>query len=197
MSIDVLLALVGFAFASSITPGPNNMMLLASGVNYGLTRSIPHMLGISGGFGFLLLCVGLGLGQLLEAAPVLYTVLKIAGAAYLVYLAWRIANSGSGESASSARAPMSFFEAAAFQWVNPKAWMMAVTSMTLYTSTQNYMASVLFVVVVFTLVNLPSVAVWCGMGLALKRQLSDPGTLKFFNITMALLLVASLWPMLS
>jgi threonine/homoserine/homoserine lactone efflux protein len=154
------------------------------------------MLGISIGFAFLLLCVGFGLGQLLEAAPQIYTALKFAGAGYLVYLAWKIATSGPVGKGEQQGKPFTFLEAAAFQWVNPKAWVMAITSMAVYTSHEDYHFTVMVVAMVFTIVNLPSIAVWCGMGLALRRFLSDPKTLRIFNVTMAILLIASLWPML-
>ena len=196
LSVEILIALFSFSLVSSITPGPNNLMLLSSGVNYGFERSLPHMLGISGGFCFLLLCVGFGFGQLLENAPSLYTSLKIAGAIYLLYLAFKIATSGPISSSAGKGVPMSFLEAAAFQWVNPKAWVMAITSMTLYTTPTAYTSSLIIVALVFTLVNLPSIAIWCGLGQGLRQLLSEPSRLKIFNITMALLLVASLWPML-
>ncbi len=196
MTLEIFLALVGFSLVSSITPGPNNLMLLASGTNFGMIRSIPHMLGISGGFAFLLLCVGFGLGEILEKAPTLYLALKIAGALYLVYLAWKIANSGPVQKAEAEGKPMRFFEAAAFQWVNPKAWVMALGSMTAYTNQENYALSVGIVALVFTLVNLPSIAVWCGLGMWLRQFLSDPVRLRFFNIAMAISLVVCLWPML-
>lgn len=196
MSIEILIALVGFSLVSSITPGPNNLMLLASGTNYGFARSFPHMLGISLGFGFLLLCIGFGLGELLERAPMLYTILKFAGGGYLFYLAWKIANSGPVSTKDSKEKPFTFLQAAAFQWVNPKAWVMAVSSMSLYTDPSSYTFSVLMVAGVFSFVNLPSIAIWCGMGLGLRQFLSDPKRLRVFNVTMAILLVASLWPML-
>lgn len=197
LSPELFLALAGFSFVSSITPGPNNLMLLASGVNHGFLRTVPHMLGVGLGFGFMLLCVGLGLGELLDAAPMVYTALKFTGGAYLVWLAWKIANSGPvGGTHESGRRPMTFFEAAAFQWVNPKAWVMAVTSMSVYTNPSAHTVSVLLVAAVFTLVNIPSVSVWCGMGTGLRAFLSDPARLRLFNWTMAVLLVASLWPML-
>ena len=196
MSFEIFLALAGFSLVSSITPGPNNLMLLASGTNFGMFRSIPHMLGISGGFAFLLVCVGLGLGQLLENAPMLYLALKLAGAAYLVYLAWKIANSGPISKDQVIGKPMGFLEAAAFQWVNPKAWVMAVGSMTAYTNHANYTLSVGIVALVFTVINLPAIAIWCGLGMWLRQFLSDPGRLRAFNIAMAILLVVCLWPML-
>ncbi len=198
MSADLFLAMIAFAFVSSITPGPNNFMLLASGVNFGFRRTIPHMLGIGGGFLSLLLAVGFGLGSLLIAFPMLELVLKIAGGAYLLYLAWRIGTSRSlGEAKTADARPMTFLEAAAFQWVNPKAWMMAVTGMALYTSPQAPYLSAVFVAFAFAIVNLPSVSAWAGFGVALRGFLADPVRLKWFNIAMALLLVASLWPMLS
>lgn len=196
MSLEVFLALLLFAFAGSFTPGPNNLMLLASGVNFGFRRTIPHMLGITLGFLVLMLCVGFGLGALLAAAPTLHTALKIAGAAYLLYLAWRIAtSSGFGEASGSGR-PMSFIEAAGFQWVNPKAWMMAVTAMAAYTSIESPVFSVVFIGLVFAIVTMPVVSVWTGFGVVLREWLNDPMRLRAFNLVMAALLVASLWPML-
>ncbi|MDM9621027.1 LysE family translocator [Rhizobium sp. S96] len=196
MPLDTFLALFLFAFTTSITPGPNNMMLFASGVNFGFRRTIPHMLGIGAGFFSLLLGVGLGLGALLHTVPVLYTVLKFAGGAYLAWVAWKIATSRSLSEGKSAAQPMSFVSAAAFQWVNPKAWVMAVTAMATYTIPNIYFASVLMVGAAFALVNVPSVSTWAGFGSALREWLSDPVRLKWFNITMAVLLVLSLWPML-
>ncbi|RDJ08171.1 lysine transporter LysE [Rhizobium phaseoli] len=196
MPLDTFFALVLFAFATSITPGPNNMMLFASGVNFGFRRTIPHMFGIGAGFFSLLIGVGLGLGALLQTLPLVYTALKFAGGAYLVWIAWKIASSRSLSEGSNSAAPMSFISAAAFQWVNPKAWVMAVTAMATYTNPELYLASVLIVGLAFAVVNVPSVSTWAGFGSALRDWLSDPVRLKWFNITMAVLLVASLWPML-
>ncbi len=196
MDTATLTALVTFAFATSITPGPNNMMLFASGVNFGFRRTIPHMLGIGVGFLSLLIGVGLGLGALLATVPILYTGLKIAGGLYLVYIAWKIGSSRTlGEGKASAR-PMTFLGAAAFQWVNPKAWVMAVTAMAVYVDPNSYVWSVVVIGLVFAAVNLPSVSTWAGFGSVLREWLSVPVRLKWFNITMAVLLVASLWPML-
>ena len=196
MSLDIFITLVVYAFVASITPGPNNFMLLTSGANFGFRRTIPHMLGIGSGFCFLLLGVGFGLGALLETVPLLYTVLKFAGGAYLVYLAWRIATSRSMDNVDGRSQPISFFEAAAFQWVNPKAWVMAVTAMATYTSPQSYIATVLIVCLVFTIVNVPSVSSWAAFGQVMRGWLADPVRLRWFNITMGVALVASLWPML-
>jgi len=198
MSTDAFLALLVYALVTSITPGPNNFMLLASGVNFGFARTIPHMLGIGIGFLVLLLAVGFGLGAVLTAFPALHTGLKIAGGAYLLYLAWKIAMSRSiGANAGSTKArPMSFLEAAAFQWVNPKAWVMAITAMAVYTNPDKPFLSVALISLSFAGVNLPSVSTWAGFGTGLRGFLSDPVRLKWLNMTMGALLAATLWPML-
>ncbi|KXO76226.1 LysE family translocator [Brucella anthropi] len=198
MSVEIFLALLVFAFVSSVTPGPNNLMLLASGVNFGFRRTIPHMLGIGVGFFILLLAVGFGLGALIETVPSFYAALKFAGGAYMLYLAWKIAMSRSiGEAKHRDKAePMTFLQAAAFQWVNPKAWVMAITGIATYANHANYYVAVLLVSAAFAIVNLPSVSVWAGFGTLLRNWLSDPVRLKWFNLIMALLLVLSLWPML-
>ncbi len=196
MSADTLFALVLFAFATSITPGPNNMMLFASGVNFGFRRTVPHMLGIGAGFLSLLIGVGMGLGAVLHAYPPAFIALKVAGGLYLLWIAWKIGSSRSmGEGDAKAR-PMTFLGAAAFQWVNPKAWVMAVTAMAVYPNPEQYALTVAIVALVFAAVNVPSVSTWAGFGSALREWLSVPVRLKWFNITMAMLLVLSLWPML-
>ncbi|MEQ9247054.1 MAG: LysE family translocator [Nitratireductor sp.] len=197
MSPDVFLALLIFSFVSSVTPGPNNFMLLASGVNFGFRRTIPHMFGIAGGFASLLLAVGFGLGAVLTALPALHMVLKVAGGAYLLYLAWRIAMSRAlSQGGDSKSEPMTFLEAAAFQWVNPKAWVMALTAMAVYTDPAAPFLTVLLVALAFVIVNFPSVSVWAGFGVALRGFLADPVRLKWFNIAMGVALAATLWPML-
>jgi threonine/homoserine/homoserine lactone efflux protein len=197
MNSEVLFALAAYAFVTSITPGPNNFMLLSSGVNFGFVRSIPHMLGIGIGFVVLLLAVGFGLGAVLTTFPALHTGLKIVGGAYLLYLAWRIAMSRSVESGGDGSAqPMTFLQAAAFQWVNPKAWVMAVTAMAVFSNPENPFLSVILIAVVFGIINLPCVSSWAGFGMALRGFLSDPVRLKWFNISMGVLLAATLWPML-
>jgi threonine/homoserine/homoserine lactone efflux protein len=196
MTIDLFLALLTFAFVSSITPGPNNLMLLASGVNFGFRRTIPHMLGIGIGFTIMVIVVGLGLGKLFEVYPAIYTVLRVVGGLYMLWLAWKIASSGPVGEGRSRGTPMSFIQAALFQWINPKAWVMAVTAIATYTLPNEYLWSVLLVGMVFGGVNLPSVSTWALFGTGLRHVLSNPRVLRVFNITMAVLLVLSLAPLL-
>lgn len=196
MTFATLLALFGFAFATSITPGPNNMMLFASGVNFGFRRTIPHMFGIGAGFFTLLLGVGFGLGALLKSFPALDMAFKIASGGYMLWIAWKIGNTHTLDEAKTGAKPLTFLEAAAFQWINPKAWVMAVTAMATYTDPDAFYFSVVMVGAVFAIVNVPSVSTWAGFGSVLREWLSVPPRLKWFNITMAILLVASLWPML-
>ena len=195
MPIDALLALCLFAFVTSITPGPSNLMLLASGANFGLRRTLPQVAGITLGFTALLLAVGLGLGAALAAWPALHTGLRIAGAAYLLHLAWRIGRSRSLGAGGEAR-PLTLWQSAAFQWVNPKAWAVAATTMAVHASPEAPLPSVLPICAAFALVNLPSILAWAGCGLALRRVLADPARLRWFNLAMAALLAATLWPML-
>lgn len=197
MSADAFLALLVYALVTSITPGPNNFMLLASGVNFGFVRTIPHMIGIGVGFFVLLLGVGLGLGAVLIAYPPLHLALKLAGGAYLLYLAWKIASSRSlGGGGDAGARPMTFLEAAAFQWVNPKAWVMAVSAMAIYTDPDKPFLSVLVIAAAFAAVNFPSVSCWAGFGTALRGFLADPARLRWFNVAMGVLLALTLIPML-
>jgi len=197
LSLDLLLGFALFALVTSITPGPNNTMLLASGVNFGFNRTIPHMLGITCGFFVLVVAVGFGLGAVFQTYPLLYTVLRYVGAAYLLYLAWKIAHSGPvSESEKGESKPISYLGAAAFQWVNPKAWIMAIGAISTYTPMQGYFTNVIVIAAVFALINLPSVSVWAGCGTLLRNVLKDRRWLRLFNWGMALLLVASLYPLL-
>ncbi|MEO1328175.1 MAG: LysE family translocator [Pseudomonadota bacterium] len=190
-----MLALVGFAFATSITPGPNNLMLMASGANFGFRRTIPHMLGVSLGFAALAFLVGVGLAQVFERYPAVHLILKTVSVAFLLYLAWRIANAAPFGGREAAGRPMSFLEAAAFQWVNPKAWAMALTAVTVYAPGRSIEA-VALVALVFSSVNLPSIASWALAGGQLRRILTSPARLRVFNWIMAALLVATLYPVL-
>jgi len=197
LTADLLTALAAFALVSSITPGPNNLMLMASGTNFGFVRSIPHMLGVSVGFTLMIVLVGGGLAQIFEIYPVAHAVLKYASCAYLVYLAWKIATSappGAKGAAEEKSRPLTFVQAALFQWVNPKAWTMALTAVSAYTLPADPFMSLLVVAAVFGAINLPTVSSWTLMGMQLRRFLSDPLRLRVFNVTMALVLVATLYP---
>ena len=187
------LGLLGFAFASSITPGPNNMMLMASGANYGLRRTVPHMLGVAIGFAVMIAVVGVGLVGLFEAWPPAFTVLKVVSAVYLIWLAWKIAMSPAPSVADgdSTGKPMTFIQAALFQWVNPKAWTMALTAIAVYAGSRS-LPAVLTVAAVFGAINLPSVGVWAAMGQYLRRWMTDDRRRRAFNWGMAALLVGSL-----
>ncbi|MCF6445217.1 LysE family translocator [Nereida sp. MMG025] len=192
-----ILPLAGFAVASSITPGPNNLMLLASGANFGFRRTLPHMAGISLGHAFMVSLVGLGLLQLFEAFPVTYTIMKVASAAYLLFLAWKVANAAPPAHKEATATPFTFLQAAAFQWVNPKAWYMALTAQTQFAPLEWGAWGAVAVAVVFAAVNFPSVSAWAYLGVQVKAWLGTPARLRAFNITMALLLVATLYPMLT
>ena len=192
---DVFGALALFAFASSITPGPNNMMLMASGANFGLRRTLPHWAGVVVGFTGLVIACGLGLGGLFTAYPVLHEVLKWAGAAYLLWLALKIGLSSSLSTAKATNRPMSFLGAVAFQVVNPKGWAMALGAVTTYVPAERYFANLWVAAAVFAVVNAPCVSVWLSSGVMLRRYLERPAVLRTFNIVMALLLVASLYPL--
>lgn len=195
LTAELFTALVAFAFVSSITPGPNNLMLMTSGTNFGFVRTIPHMLGVSIGFTLMIVLVGAGLAQVFELYPAAHTILKYASCAYLVWLAWKIATAAPpGAKGEGKSDPMTFIQAALFQWVNPKAWTMALTAVSAYTLPADPIVSLLVVAAVFGAVNLPSVGSWTLIGAQLRRFLSDPVKLRVFNVTMAVVLVASLYP---
>jgi len=196
MNFDVLSALIIFAFVSSITPGPNNLMLMNSGANFGFKKTIPHLLGVGIGFTLMIALVGLGVIKLFDAFPLSYEILKILSIVYLLYLAFKIASStGNLEQKSSSAKPFSFIQAALFQWVNPKAWTMALTSISIYAPTKS-LGAVLFVAIVFGIVNLPCISAWIVLGQKIQVLLTDKKRLRAFNISMAFLLILSLYPAL-
>lgn len=197
LTAEAFAALMLFAFVASITPGPNNLMLLASGVNFGLARTVPHMLGIAIGFSLMIVLVGIGFVQLFVLLPWLHPAMQIAGILYMLWLAWKIANAGAVGSGATAGRPLTFLQAAAFQWVNPKGWAMALTAIATYSNPSHLVTGVLIVSAVFFAVGTPSIATWALFGVGLRRFLSNPRTVRIFNVTMALLLVASLWPVVA
>lgn len=195
MSHELFLSLLAFAFVSAMTPGPNNTMLLASGVNFGFFRTRAHILGVVIGFTILLLAIALGVGRLLVLVPGLYSVLRIVSIAYLLWLAWRIGTSGAtdpivGEDAK----PMTFLEAALFQWVNPKGWMVCLSIAANYIKPDNLWADVATLATVITIVSTISASSWAFFGTSLRPLLKDERSMRIFNVVMALALVASLWP---
>ncbi|WP_144109892.1 LysE family translocator [Paraburkholderia sp. BCC1886] len=194
LSFSALPAGMLFALVTSITPGPNNTMVLASGVNFGFRRTLPHLSGISAGVVLLMLSVGIGLGEAFVHFPVLYTVLEVASVAYLLYLAWKIGTSGELKVKQGERRPMKFLEAAAFQWVNPKAWMMVLTAATTIHLCESTSLNAVAMAVVFYVIGFPCICVWAGFGTAMRQVLSNPKWLRVFNLTMAALLVLSLYP---
>ncbi len=194
--IDMILPLTTFAFAASITPGPNNLMLMASGANFGWRGTLPHMMGVVGGFALMTAIVGAGLLQVLELFPQALLWLKVVCGAFVLYLAWKIATAAPlGEGGSAHSRPLRFIEAAAFQWVNPKAIVMSLTTVTTYASDKT-LTDIALVVLVFVSVNLPCVATWVLIGQQLRTWLQNPTRLRMFNCTMALLLIASMVPAL-
>lgn len=194
MTYETLSALVGFAVVSSVTPGPNNLMLMTSGANFGFRRTIPHMAGISVGFGVMLILVGIGLARVFEMWPVTLLMLKIASISYLLFLAWKITRAGTPGKGETSGKPFTFLQAAAFQWVNPKAWAMALSAISLYADSSSLM-SIALVALVFMLINFPNVSMWALIGTKVQAFLSSPRRLGIFNWSMAVLLVASVLPM--
>ncbi|HWK94494.1 MAG TPA: LysE family translocator [Pseudolabrys sp.] len=197
MPYDVFAALVVFVFATAFTPGPNNIMVTASGVNFGFVRTIPHMAGITAGFVVLLLAAAAGLGLIFTAAPVLQTGLKIAGALYMLWLAWKVANSRPTSATGDAdlASPMTFWQAVAFQWVNPKALVMSLTMVALFVRPERRVLDAAVLIAINVVFTVATVVTWTGFGVALRGLLSNPRHARTFNIIMALLLVASIVPM--
>ncbi|MEJ6395341.1 LysE family translocator [Gymnodinialimonas sp. 2305UL16-5] len=197
MTYDLISGLVLFAFVSSITPGPNNIMLMASGANFGLGRTAPHMLGVSLGHAGMTLILGLGLVQLFHTLPWLRLALTAISVVYLLWLAWKVANAAPPADAPDDARPLTFLQAAGFQWVNPKAIYMSIYAQTNFAPDDGSWLGAVAVAVIFGLVNLPSVASWAWGGVQLRRWLDTPGALRAFNLTMALLLILSLYPIIA
>ncbi|WP_316189991.1 LysE family translocator [Bradyrhizobium sp. SZCCHNS2096] len=195
MSQQLLFAFVIFALVMFFTPGPNNVMLLSSGVTFGFRRTVPHMAGITFGFAFMVAAVGFGLGTVFIAYPVLQTILKYLGAAYLIYLAIAIALSGRVEAgANSSRGPMTFWGAAIFQWVNAKGWVMVIGTITAYAAIARFPFNILIQTAISLAMGIGSTITWTLFGTALRPLLSSERAVRAFNIVMAVLLLASLYP---
>ena len=196
-TFDLYLALLLFAFSAAITPGPNNVMLMSSGLNYGVRKSLPHLFGICLGFPVMVLLIGVGLGSVFEHFPVTHTIIQIFGILYLLYLAWIIATTKTHEINTEKSKPFSFWQAALFQWINPKAWIMATGAIATYTTLNtNIYQQISIIAFIFLTTAIPSAITWLLFGANLKRFLQSPKHQKYFNILMALLLVASIIPVL-
>ncbi|SEP96055.1 Threonine/homoserine/homoserine lactone efflux protein [Loktanella sp. DSM 29012] len=192
-----LYLLFQFAFVSSVTPGPNNLMLMASGANYGFRRTIPHMFGISLGHSFMVAMIGLILLRVFTAYPVLNTILTVLAVLYMSWLSWKIATAVPPEASQVKGKPFTFLQAAAFQWVNPKAWVMGITAITAFAPQDRPVwVGSLIVAGVFLLSNLPAITIWAALGVQVRRFLGTARRLRAFNVTMAALLMASLIPMI-
>ncbi len=191
MDSQTLIALLSFSVVNFFTPGPNNLMLMTSGVNFGVARTIPHLTGVVLGFPAMTVAVGIGLSGLFTAVPAARTVLTIFSVVYTLWLAWKIARSAPPDPNKAPGKPLGFWQAIAFQWVNPKAWSMALTAVTLFAPRQN-VAAVMMIGGIFVLVGCFSSTGWMLLGSGVSGWLSDPRRLRIFNIAMALLLVASI-----
>lgn len=193
MTYDIIYALMLFALATSVTPGPNNLMLLASGANFGLLRTIPHMLGVTLGFGLMLLIIGAGLGQIFFTYPLAQTIMKIFAVIFMIFLAWKIATAEPKfDTPDATRKPINFFQAVAFQWVNPKAWAMGLTAASTFLPASPKVLDAATMAFFFTLSNLPAILMWVLAGVQIRHVLKNPTHLRIFNVTMAVLLLATL-----
>ena len=196
MTYSLLTGLVLFCFVSSITPGPNNLMLMATGANFGARRAAPHASGIVLGFTFMIVAIGLGVAQLFQIYPLAHQLLGVVSVIYLLYLAYKTATARTNlDSLEPTGKPITFWQAAAFQWVNPKAWTMALAAVTVYAPQPVTYKEVIVVAAIFGAINLPCISVWVLLGVKMRRFLTTPARLRGFNWTMAGLLILSLAPM--
>jgi threonine/homoserine/homoserine lactone efflux protein len=201
MSIELLSAFCLFVFVSSVTPGPNNMMVMASGLNYGILRTLPHIAGVVVGIGLLVFSVGMGMLSILDIFPFLYTIFRVACIVYIFYLAWKIATAAPlSQNKNSKAKPFSFFQAVAFQWVNPKALMMSMAAVTTYVpeaSDPQFLTNVTLISILFSVISIPTISIWAFFGKGFRRILNKPEYHRIFNVTMATLLILSLYPLLN
>lgn len=190
--IELIIPVTIFAIVAAFTPGPNNIMVTASGSAFGFRRTVPHLLGVTVGFPLMLLAVGLGLGEIFQNNPQIHLVLKYAGAAYLLYLAWRIAQAGRPDDSAAKARPLTFIEAAAFQWVNVKAWMVALSAIPTFTTIGgNYYLELAAIALVFAAMTIPSLSVWCMFGVMIRRLIQTEETARVVNLLLAGLVALS------
>ena len=194
MDSSTIISFATFAIVAGFTPGPNNVMLAASGANFGFRRTLPHILGIVFGFCTLVLAAGFGLATLFASLPWLYNTLKILSFLFLLYLAWKIGSAGRTQANEKDR-PLNFLQAAIFQLINPKGITVIISSVTAFTSkAENINTEVLILLVVFSAVAFFSTCAWTLFGLGIAKFLHNNNRLRFFNLSMAVLLVLSLLP---
>lgn len=196
MSPDLWIGLAGFVVIAAITPGPNNTLLMASSLNFGFRNTVPFLAGIQGGFGLMFVLVSLGVGQLFEALPALQTFIRYAGAAFLIWFAWKIASSPILETAVEARS-LGFLEGMAFQFLNPKAWIICLSSVSVYMPPDASPAVIGLGVGTWIFVGVPCNVAWMVGGRLLAALTERPRTARVVNLSLALLLVASIIPVLT
>ncbi len=188
---DFFWPFTSLAIAASFTPGPNNIMITASGANFGYLRSVPHMLGVTFGFPVMLVALAFGLGEVFHNWPVIHDVLRYLGGAFLLYMAWRIAASGRSE-VKQRRKPLTFLQASAFQWINPKGVLFAVSVIATFTAdAANFQQRILAMALITWFTAFVSINTWCIFGIGIRRVLRSDMHLRIFNVTMALLLAGS------
>ncbi len=193
--MDFIIAIFIFSFSATVTPGPNNIMILASGLNFGTMKSLPNYLGICIGFPIMVMFVGLGFGFIFESFPIVHTYIRIAGIFYLLFLSWKIDTSAPNSLNAKQSMPFSFLQAVVFQWVNPKAWIMATSAVAAFTSGDtNIFLQVLIIALTFMIVAFPSTGLWLFCGVWLKKIFNSPSHQRTFNRGMAILLVLSITP---
>jgi threonine/homoserine/homoserine lactone efflux protein len=194
---ELFISFMIFGIIAAVTPGPNNVMLTTTGLNFGVRRGIPHLLGICIGFPVMLALIGLGFGTLFQLLPMLHEIIKIVGILYLIFLAWKIASTSAGADGETPSKPIGFWQSAAFQWINPKAWVMGSSALAAYTSLDdNFFLQVAIICISFGVITLPCAGLWLVFGAGLQRFLRDPVHRRTFNVVMALLLIASIVPVI-
>ncbi|MCF9000142.1 LysE family translocator [Acinetobacter nectaris] len=198
MTVYAFFSFILYCFVTSITPGPNNIMLLSSGLNFGFKSTIPHILGVGIGFSIMVILVGLGIGNLLTSSQIIYESIKAVGIIYLIYLAYQLLKSDivDEKEIKQTKQPITFLQAALFQWVNPKAWVMVIGAVTTYISHSSSLNSFIFLGLVYGLVNIPSIGLWAYVGNKLKKFIKNKQKIQIFNIVMASMLLLSIcYPM--
>ncbi|MEO8402763.1 MAG: LysE family translocator [Gammaproteobacteria bacterium] len=190
--MNYFIPLLLFAVSTTFTPGPNNLMIMNSGLHFGIKKSLPHYFGICFGFPAMVLIVALGLGAIFMQYSWIKQGLKILGSAYMLYLAWQILRSNNKANLAQIRKPLSFLQAVMFQWVNPKAWLMAISTISIFTLSSNYCYNAAIISIVYLLMCLPCIGAWLLFGKFLQRILTKDSHRVWFNILMALSLVASI-----